>query len=195
MLTPVPSLKRFEEAVATVSERALRVTSALERHQIPHEVVGGLAVASWVAGVDKMAVRATRDVDIVIRRDDLPRAQAALKEVGFRFRKVLGISMFLDEEEPSVRGGIHLLFENEKVRPEYQHPVPALAAEPPRSAEGYCVAPLESLMRLKLTSFRRKDQVHIDDLMDVGLISPEIEQSLPADLRQRLQQLKDTPQG
>ncbi len=73
--------------------------------------------------------------------------------------------------------------------------MPALAAEPPRSAEGYCVAPLESLMRLKLTSFRDKDRVHVRDLLEVGLISSEIEKTLPADLRQRLQQLKDTPQG
>ena len=48
---------------------------------------------------------------------------------------------------------------------------------------------------MKLTSFRRKDQVHLLDLLGVGLITPEIESSLPRDLMARLQELKDNPDG
>jgi len=42
---------------------------------------------------------------------------------------------------------------------------------------------------MKLTSFRLKDKVHIIDLDSVGLITPEIEQTLPDALRDRLDQV------
>ncbi len=189
------SLERWEKAVETVAERARRATAALERHQVSYEVIGGLAVAAWVASVDPEAVRATRDVDLVIRRQDLPRAQAAMEEAGFRFRHVAGISMFVDQIKPSARTGVHLVFENERVRPEDTYAIPPLAEDPPRAPDGYRILPLQSLVRMKLMSFRDKDRVHLRDLMEVDLITPEIEESLPPDLRERLEQLKQTPEG
>ena len=45
---------------------------------------------------------------------------------------------------------------------------------------------------LELTSFRLKDKVHIQDLDEVGLITPEIEQTLPEPLRARLAEVHDT---
>jgi hypothetical protein len=39
---------------------------------------------------------------------------------------------------------------------------------------------------MKLTSFRFKDKAHIKDMQGVGLITPEIEASLPEQLRERL---------
>jgi hypothetical protein len=135
------------------------------------------------------------DVDLVIRRQDLDRVKTALETIGFQYRQPLGIHMFVDEHKPKVKGGVHLLFENEKVRPDYMHAVPALANDPPRAEAGYRVAPLESLLCMKLTSFRRKDQVHIDDMLAVGLITPEVEATLPPDLLARLEELKRNPDG
>jgi hypothetical protein len=43
---------------------------------------------------------------------------------------------------------------------------------------------------MKLTSFRLKDQVHIQDMDSVGLITPEIENSLSEPLRERLNQVR-----
>ena len=43
---------------------------------------------------------------------------------------------------------------------------------------------------MKLTSFRLKDKVHIIDLDSVGLITPEIEQTLTDALRDRLDQVR-----
>ena len=43
---------------------------------------------------------------------------------------------------------------------------------------------------MKLTSFRLKDKVHIQDMDGVGLITPEIEASLPEVLRQRLAEVR-----
>jgi hypothetical protein len=41
----------MERAVAKVRERLLRATAALNQAGIPYAVVGGNAVASWVANI------------------------------------------------------------------------------------------------------------------------------------------------
>jgi hypothetical protein len=51
---------------------------------------------------------------------------------------------------------------------------------------GLRLIPLPDLVRMKLTSFRAKDEAHIKDLDEAGLITPEIEASLPAELADRL---------
>src|SRR5207249_11636765 len=76
-------LERMERAVAKLRERLLRATAVLNQAGIPYAVVGGHAVASWVASVDEGAVRNTRDVDLLIRREDLPAVTAALEQAGF----------------------------------------------------------------------------------------------------------------
>jgi len=48
---------------------------------------------------------------------------------------------------------------------------------------------------MKLTSFRRKDQVHLLDMLEVGLIHQGWTQRLAPTLALRLQQLLDTPEG
>ena len=57
------------------------------------------------------------------------------------------------------------------------------------------VLTLEALVRMKLTSFRRKDQVHILDLIGVGLVDASWPARLPAELAPRLQELLDNPDG
>ena len=79
----VDVLDRMERAVAKVRERLLRATSALNAAGIPYAVVGGNAVASWVATVDEGAVRNTRDVDLLVRRADLPKGWKPLPALGF----------------------------------------------------------------------------------------------------------------
>src|SRR3954452_20604125 len=76
-------LDRMERAVANVRERLLRATRALNLAGIPYAVVGGNAVASWVATVDEGAVRNTRDVDILVCRTDLDAVTEALEKAGF----------------------------------------------------------------------------------------------------------------
>ena len=118
-----------------------------------------------------------------------------MEEAGFRFREVVDIAMFVDREKPTVRGGIHLIFENEKVRKEYAHAVPPIVENPPRSQENYAIVPLESLVRMKLTSFLLDDKVDLRDLLEVCLITPEIEKTLPPDLLACLMELQQTPEG
>jgi hypothetical protein len=54
------------------------------------------------------------------------------------------------------------------------------------------IAPVRDLVKMKLTSFRLKDRVHIQDMDGVGLITPEVERSLPDILRQRLADVRAT---
>ena len=54
---------------------------------------------------------------------------------------------------------------------------------------------LETLVRMKLNAFRRKDQVHILDMLSLGMIDTSWLDRYPEPLRQRLQQLLDDPDG
>ena len=69
------SLDRMMNAVERVRDRLRRATATLENGGVLYAVVGGNAVAAWVARVDEAAVRNTQDVDILLRRDDLEQAK------------------------------------------------------------------------------------------------------------------------
>src|SRR5213083_1613458 len=122
----VEILDRMERAVAKVRERLLRATAALNQAGVPYAAVGGNAVASWVATVDEGAVRNTRDVDLLVRRDDLPAVTAALERVGFVSGTLLDVVMFRDGEEGKPSEAVHLLFAGEKTRPDHLLPAPEI---------------------------------------------------------------------
>ena len=180
-------------AVERVRERLLRATAALEAAGVPYAVVGGNAVAAWVARVDPSAVRNTQDVDVLLRRADLDAAAGALSQAGFVRRHVAGIEAFLDGPDARVRDAVHVVIAGEKVRPEYFAPTPDVAeAEKP---DQFYVLSLEALVRMKLTSFRLKDQVHLQDLIGVGLIDASWVGRLPPELGDRLRQVIESPEA
>ena len=185
------SLERMVRAVEKVRIRLLRAATALEQAKVPYAVVGGNAVAAWVARVDDSAVRNTQDVDIVLRRGDLEAAKNALATAGFVYRHVKGVDMFLDGPEAKARDAVHVVFSGEKVRPEYLLPVPDVT-DAERTPE-FRLLNLEPLVRMKLTSFRRKDQVHVLDLAEVGLVDETWLNRLPPELSERLRELLDSP--
>src|ERR1044071_3599383 len=96
LLPHMTLLDRMVLAVERVRDRLLRASAALDAAGIPYAVAGGNAVAAWVASVDAAAVRNTQDVDILLRRADLPGAAWALEHAGFIRRHVAGIELFLD---------------------------------------------------------------------------------------------------
>lgn len=187
------SLDRMIRAVEKVRDRLLRATAALERAAVPYAVIGGNAVAAWVARVDEAAVRNTQDVDILLRRADLPAARAALEAAGFVYRHVAGIDRFLDGPDAKARDAVHVLFTGEKVRPEYALPTPDVAEV--EQGPAYRMLTLDALVRMKLTSFRDKDRTHVRDMLDVGLIDASWRDRVPPELAARLQQILDTPEG
>ncbi|HKQ48370.1 MAG TPA: hypothetical protein VJZ71_09905 [Phycisphaerae bacterium] len=187
------SLERALMAVEKVRERLLRSTAALERHGVRYAVIGGHAVAVWIARVDEDAVRNTVDVDILLDRKDLPKATAALNEVGFEFAEVQGVPVFVEKISPKIRRGVHIIFAAEKVRPHERHPAPDFS-KIDRAEDGFTVIDLLPLLVMKLTAFRRKDQVHLQDMLELEMITPELEAQLPPDLRARLGQIRATPE-
>ncbi|HEX3624248.1 MAG TPA: hypothetical protein VH280_02375 [Verrucomicrobiae bacterium] len=53
----------------------------------------------------------------------------------------------------------------------------------------------DALVRMKLTSFRDKDRVHLRDLIDVGLVDESWLGKIPEPLRPRLRQILESPEG
>jgi len=194
MRTAMPSnvLERMVRAVEKVRARLLRATEALDAAAVPYAVVGGQAVAAWVATVDEAAVRNTRDVDILLDRREFARAREALERAGFVHRHAAGMDLFLDGPDASARDAVHVVFAGERVRPEYDAPAPGVA-EVERVPGGMRVLCLDALVRMKLTSFRRKDQVHLLDLIEVGLVGERDLDKLPPELATRLRELLEHP--
>src|SRR5439155_6644958 len=111
------SLERMVSAVEKVRQRLLRATAALRAARVAYAVAGGNAVAAWVSSVDESAVRNTQDVDILIRRGDLPAVRAALESAGFVYRHAGGMDLFLDSPAAKPREAVRIIFANEKVKP------------------------------------------------------------------------------
>jgi hypothetical protein len=171
-------------AVAMVRALLLEATAVLEQARIQYAVIGGNAVAAWIATVDQSAVRNTPDVDILIRRADLAAARDALKKVGI----ALLLELF-----PRAPEAVHALVANEKVRQEDILPAADMTETMP--GPGYRMLTLDALVRMKLTSFRTIDRVHLRDMLSVGLVDAAWLTRIPPELAVRLQHLLDTPDG
>jgi hypothetical protein len=179
-------------AVEKVRARLDRAVAALAGADIPYAVAGGNAVAAWVSRVDEAAVRNTQDVDVVLRRADLDRAKTALGAAGFVFRHVKSVDMFLDGPNAKARDAIHIVYAGEKISPDYVAPAPDVTEA---DASGpFHVVELEPLVRMKLTSYRLKDRVHLLDMINVGLIDESWPARFAGELATRLQFLLDNPE-
>lgn len=178
----------YDAHVEQLFERVQQLHSLLTAAEVPYRIVGGLAVFIHVSERDPLRARLTADVDAAINREHLPAVIEAARKVGWLYRDVDGVGMLVDAERLKARSAVHLVFLNEKVRPEYAEAVPA--SPPARTREGVLLAPVADLVRMKLTSYRLKDRVHIQDLDAVGLISPEIEAQLPDLFQNRLAEIR-----
>jgi hypothetical protein len=144
-------------------------------------------VAAWVATVDPGATRTTKDVDVLVSRSELARITDALVGIGFVREDLRSITLFLDPSDPDRKTGVHLVWAGERVRPSYAHPAP-MPGDAVR-IEDRAILSIAALVRMKLTSYRDIDRVHIGDLLSAGLIDDRIRAALPADLRARLEQI------
>jgi hypothetical protein len=179
------------KSIRDLEERLHRFTGALEAAQIPYAVVGGNAVANWVSRINPDAVRFTKDIDILLWRQDVPAVIQAVAPAGFIFRHSAGIDFFRDGEHGRFSSGVHLLMAGEKVRDEDVVPAPDMSES--EMAEGYKVISLEALVRMKLVSFRPKDQTHLIDMIELKMIDATWCDRYPTELAERLQQLLNRP--
>ncbi len=181
-------------AIERIQRRLRSSTAALDAAGIPYAVIGGNAVAAWVGRVDPGATRATKDVDLLVRRSDVPRITAAMTSLGFAREDLRDIVLFIDPEEPSKKSGVHLVWAGEKIRPSYSVLSPTVD-EAVRDPEGFLVLDLPALVRMKLTSFRDIDRVHVADMISVGLIDAAVRGSLPSVLLARLNEVEAGMEG
>ncbi len=185
--------ERMIRAVEKVRERCARAVRALEAASVSYAVVGGHAVANWVASIDEGSVRNTRDVDILIRRVDFEAVKAAMEADGFIFENAYGVDFFLDGPNCKPSEGVHLLYAGEKVKETDPVPTPLLS-ESERGA-AFQVVSLEPLVRMKLVAFRRKDQVHLQDMTRLNLIDATWPDRFPPILAARLREILADPEG
>ena len=183
----------FEERLFALVAALRRIADALAADQIPYEVIGGLAVLIHVEEANPEYSALTRDVDLMVRRQDLERLKEAAAKRGFRFRHVAGVDMLIHQESKHARDAVHLIFSEERVRAGDLAPTPSLNPERKNilGAE-VMVVPVADLLRMKLTSFRLKDQVHVKALEACGLLTAEVESQLPLELLARLTQVRQT---
>jgi Uncharacterised nucleotidyltransferase len=189
----LPSWERTMSAVEAVRDRLTRATAALNSAGVDYAVIGGNAVATWVGRVDPSAVRFTQDVDLLVRRADLEAVREALEPAGFIYRHAASVDMFLDGPQARARDALHVIFAGEKVRQEYVQPAPDVSEV--ERTDAFRVLNLEALVRMKLTSFRLKDRVHLLDMLGVGLLDASWPARFPSELAARLQELIDNPEG
>jgi len=178
----------FEKRVEQLFDLARRVEEAFSSAGLEYRVVGGLATYLYVEESEPDAGRLTKDIDIAVRREDLEKIITAVAPFGLEYRHVAGLDMLAQAAEPSARRAVHLVFTGEKVRPGYPEATPELG--PCREIRGIRLVPLADLVRMKLTSFRAKDEAHLKDLEEAGLITAEMEAALSPILRERLAQVR-----
>src|SRR5258708_4239789 len=165
----------FEQRLFDLVEILHRITEPLTVGNIPHEVVGGLAVLIHVEEADPSQSMLTRDVDLMIQRSDLERVMKITAAHDFVFRHAASLDVLLYGESRSARNAVRLLFTGEKVRPNQATPNPNV--DPQRKnllGKGVLVVPVPDLVRMKLSSFRLKDQVHVQVMDAAGLITSDV---------------------
>jgi hypothetical protein len=183
----------FEERLFDLVGVLHKIAGVLSEENVPYELVGGLAVVVHVEAADPEHTTLTRDVDLMIRREDLDRVKEAAAKRGFRFRHTAGVDMLLYGETNSARNAVHLIFSGELVRPNQAAPNPPIAPEKKQIHGGeVMVIQVADLVCMKLSSFRDKDRVHVRSMDAAGLVTPEVEAKLATELLTRLRHVRET---
>ena len=183
---------RMERAVERVNDRLRKTVRTLEGAKVPYAVVGGHAVRAWVAQVDEAALRTTRDVDILVRPHDLSAMILAMTAAGFHHRMTSGLDMFVEHPDASARDAVHVLLVG-NVEKSGDEPNPDIV--PLAQTSDFNTVELETLVRMKLNAFRRKDQVHLIDMISLGMIDESWLGRYPEHLSARLEELLNDPEG
>ncbi len=107
----------FEERLYALIGTLEKIAIPLASEKIEYELIGGGAVMLQVSQVEPSAVRNTKDIDIMIRRQDLERIKTVTERAGFTFRHAAGLDMLLPHGQTQARNAVHLIFAEEKVAP------------------------------------------------------------------------------
>lgn len=186
-------LDRLDGAERLVEERARQATAALAAVPIPYGVIGALAVADWVRRVDAGAVRNTPNVDLLVRRSDADAVRAALVGTGFvNSSDSDRPAVYLDGKNCSRRSAVQVWYSGDVIG-QSSEPLPDVLFTLPTVP--YRVARRPALVRMKLAAFRRIDQVHLIDMIRVGLLDASWPDRFPPPLSDRLRELLADPEA
>lgn len=109
MVRHAPNIEWQYRAVERIERLLKTVTRALDDAGIPYAVIGGNAVATWVASCDVGAVRATKNVDILLRKSDIQRVADTLAPLGFISADVAGMPVFMEASDPRPSQGVDVI--------------------------------------------------------------------------------------
>ena len=98
----------FEERLQDLFNLAARVEKAFGAAGIEYRVVGGLAAYLYVEEAEADAGRLTKDIDILVRREDLPKIAVAVEPFGLEYRHAAGVDMLVQKGAPSARRAVHI---------------------------------------------------------------------------------------
>src|SRR4051794_19345113 len=93
----------FEERVQQLFDLAGRVEAAFAAAGLEYRVVGGLATYLYVEEAEPDAGRLTRDIDIMVRPEDLARIAVAVEPYGLHYRNAAGLDMLVQTDQPTAR--------------------------------------------------------------------------------------------
>lgn len=181
----------FETGMYSLLNDVERIVKLLREASVTFELVGGMAVnAHLLAAGERSRTFVTADVDLLVYRSELDAIVRAAEDGGYAAKKIAGGFMLIRPEQKPAEA-VHLIFAGEKSKSTHPLPHPQVQA---KEMEVFNltvpVAPLADLVRMKLNSLRNKDLVHLEILDSTGLITAEIEQGLPTELQERLQQAR-----
>jgi hypothetical protein len=183
------SIRDYDRTVHQIFDFVDRVVKTMKESGADYRIVGGISVFLHIAQVDPTHARLSRDIDIAVKRDDVPAIQESAERNGFQFKRERKHDQetftLVDCLDDKPRSDVHLIMAGEKARDDHPEAVPPLH-EVCWTADGVKIAPLEDVVVMMLTSYRLKDRVHIQDMDSSGLISPDVESRLTPVLRQRL---------
>jgi len=116
----------------------------------------------------------------------------AMTAAGFHHRKTSGFDMFVEHPDASARDAVQVLLVGNVERSGHE-PNPDIV--PLAQTSDFHTIELETLVRMKLNAFRRTDQVHLLDMISLGMIDESWLDRYPEQLRVRLEELLNDPEG
>ncbi len=99
--------------------------------------------------------------------------------------------MFVEHPDASARDAVHVLLVGKIERGGEPNP----DIEPAARTNDFQTVELETLVRMELNAFRRKDQVRLLDMISLGMIDASWLDNYPPNLRSRLEELLNDPDG
>lgn len=108
----------YEERLQHLLELGEQVKRIFEAAGLEYRIVGGLATYLYVEQSEPDAGRLTKDIDVLVRSEDLDKLAAAAAALGFEHRRgAEGHDMLVRSEQPSARRAVHLVLAGELVKP------------------------------------------------------------------------------